>query len=125
MERPTPLVTLEDSEPLIGAVERGTSRKLAYVLAKSEKVAISTLREVYYGDPGDPDATSLHRLVKIPSGEQNADFLTKPLVVENHEVTRLRVGVKPLPAALVEQKAEELRARSSSSSSAPRVARNA
>ena len=48
---------------------------------------------------------------KIPSGEQNADFLTKPLEEDGHSSNMHRTGVKPLPVELVKQKEEEAKAK--------------
>ena len=53
---------MEDNEPCIQAIRRGVSRKLAYVLAKKEKVSVSALHELFVGDPDEPEATTPHRV---------------------------------------------------------------
>lgn len=99
--RVLPIIAMEDNEPLIQAVNRGLSRKLCYVSAKSERIALSVLHETYVGDPDDLEISTPHRLTKVASENQNVDFFTKPLDSLDHWSNAWRVGLMPLALELL------------------------
>ena len=73
-----PIIHGVDNAALIGAVEKGHSRKLAY-MRRHQRVSLCSLNNVYVASPDG------NRLVKEPSGLMVVDQFTKPLPVELHE----------------------------------------
>ena len=86
LKRPVRLVAGIDSLTGLQIVERGFSRKLAY-MKKVALVAISGLHELYYGhgeETAPDDARCINRLVHR-SGDTNwSDVLTKALDAKKH-----------------------------------------
>ena len=73
-----PIVHGVDASALIGAVEKGHSRKLAY-MKRHQGVSISSLNDLYVANSDG------NKMVKEPSGLMPVDQMTKPLSVELHE----------------------------------------
>jgi hypothetical protein len=98
------LLTESDNQAALAAVKRGYSRKLAYLqYKKSERISISALHEVYYGD--DTDFNDLtddkHILTYVPSVVNNADLGTKPLDHKTHWEILDRIGMRSLETVRV------------------------
>lgn len=96
MWRPVDIVGREDNAAVFLAVQRGYSRKLAY-LAKSAKISISALHECYFGDPDEVGELKVHdinMLIKESTHTQRADILTKALGPIKHweNVKKLRMA---------------------------------
>ena len=96
LRRLVPVVVMEDNEPCIAAVAKGVSRKLSYVTAKKERVSVSTLHELFFGDPHELDEETPHLLLKVASEIQNADFFTKPLESDEHWANAWRVALRTI-----------------------------
>jgi hypothetical protein len=80
LKRVVRVVAHEDCEAATKVVQRGFSRKLAY-LRKHTRTSISALHETYISeDAEDPNAnTSNNMILQTPSVDQVADIFTKPV----------------------------------------------
>ena len=75
------IVGREDNATAFLAVQRGYSKKLAY-LARHDRISISALHEVFFGDPdvvGEIQQHACNLLLKEPTETQRADIYTKTL----------------------------------------------
>jgi hypothetical protein len=73
-----PIIHGVDNAAMIAAVEKGHSRKLAY-MRRHQRVSLTSLHDVFVASPDG------NKLVKEPSGLMVVDQFTKPLPVELHE----------------------------------------
>ncbi len=73
------IIAREDNDAAIAAVRRGYSRKLAY-MRKRDKISLSALHEVFFGDPselGEPQSHDVNMLIAQDSDTQRSDIFTK------------------------------------------------
>lgn len=97
LRRLVTLVGREDNASTFLAVQRGYSKKLSY-LARQDRISISALHEVYFGDPEEVGEIPQHPcnlLLKEESDKQRADIYTKILNHVKHwenVVTLLRMA---------------------------------
>jgi hypothetical protein len=98
--QPFALEVMEDNSTVISAMERGFSRKMAYLPAKKERTSISGLHEFFHGDPDFPDSESPNHLLKESSEAMTADVFTKPLEKEGHWTCCDAIGLRPLGSKL-------------------------
>lgn len=91
----------EDNTTAKTIVEKGYSRKLGYLMAKADKVAVSSLHEIFVGDPDDLEASSIHSLEHLGTKEQVADMFTKPLEHDDHWRFSREAGLVQIPVELL------------------------
>jgi hypothetical protein len=88
-------------------VERGYSRRLGYLIAKRDRVSISSLHETYVGDPDDPEAVAINRVRHIDTKLQKGDIFTKPLETERHWQLSRSIGLFPIELSDMRRSREE------------------
>lgn len=99
LRRPVRLIAEIDATACLGAVRRGYSRRLSYI-KKTERVSISALHEVFYGDCPEQtsrDEYTINRLLHRQSDKNDADLLTKAFTVERHWYLCELIGLRPVP----------------------------
>lgn len=95
--RAVAITALEDNTTAIAIVRKGYSRKLGYLLAKADKVAVSSLHELFVKDPDDLDSEALHTLEYLQTKMQVADVFTKPLEYDSHWWCCRELGLVVIP----------------------------
>ena len=102
--RPVRLSARGDNTTCLSAVRSGFSKKMAY-MAKTQRVAVGFLNEVYYGDVsaelgGENDSMCINRLRYEPSVSNVADLLTKPLAADKTRYLIEKLGMKSVAAVV-------------------------